>query len=165
MSDNKPDAPVVNINGHGKPNIVVCDLDGTLCNSAHREHLARHGEWAQFHMLLTADQPHEDVRAVVNTLQRAGNYIVGLTGRIERWRPATLDWLRNHNVALDDLLMRPDDDFTPDVKLKPRLVLGMFGSPDVARQEVLLILEDRDRMVEEWRNLGFRCWQTQPGGY
>ena len=32
-------------------------------------------------------------------------------------------------------------------------------------EEVLVILEDRDRVVEEWRNLGFNCWQVRAGGY
>jgi hypothetical protein len=144
------------------PHVIVIDLDGTLCNSAHREHLAAAKQWDDFHSLLGADEPWPDVKQMIELLSGVGNYyLVGLTGRNERYRQITHQWLMNHDIFLDNLLMRPDNDFTSDAELKPRLL----AESGVLPSEVWFILEDRDKVVEAWRNLGYNCWQCRPGGY
>lgn len=175
---------------------VIVDLDGTLSNSAHRDHLAVAKEWDEFHSLLGEDEPHKDVLQLVNALNlglwpHMDLEVVALTGRNEKYRKATEQWLLKHNVAVDHLLMRPDYDWRSDHDLKPQLLVDFINGPDgpvwsgdapndkgveqfgeaidralqKARSQVWFILEDRDKVVEAWRNLGFRCWQTQPGGY
>lgn len=142
--------------------IVVVDLDGTLCNSAHRDHLAIAKQWDEFHSKLGEDNPWPDVKQMIELLDiDLFNFtVVGLTGRNERYRNATNKWLDLHGIRLDDLIMRPDNDYTPDHELKPAM-LGAVYPPD----RIWFILEDRDKVVEAWRNLGYRCWQTNPGGY
>lgn len=158
---------------------IVVDLDGTLCNSAHRDHLAVAGQWDEFHGLLSDDEPHTDVKDLVAALglglwPHMDLEIIALTGRNEKYRMMTEAWLLKHSVAVDYLLMRPDFDWRPDVKLKPELLHEFISNNtegpvdsihELAKSQVWFILEDRDKVVEEWRNLGFRCWQTQPGGY
>ena len=139
--------------------IVVVDLDGTLCNSKHREHLAVAGQWDEFHSLLADDEPWSDVHRLLRYFVD-DEQIVGLTGRNEKHRPATLKWLYHHGIILDQLLMRPEFDPRPDHELKPQL-LAEVCKPE----EVWFILEDRDKVVEAWRNLGYNCWQVRPGGY
>lgn len=150
-------------------NLVVVDLDGTLCDSAHRDHLARAGEWNEFHGALMNDEPHEAVARLVAILAGSEQELIvlGLTGRNERYRMATNNWLAAHDIVLDDLLMRPDNDFTSDHELKPQMLEAWCQDEwgRAALDSVLFILEDRDKVVEAWRNLGFICWQTQPGGY
>jgi uncharacterized HAD superfamily protein len=148
-------------------NIIVVDLDGTLCNSAHREHLARAGQWDEFHSLLGDDKPWEDVAKVLPLLSETFA-IVALTGRNEKWRNATLKWLVNNDQLdqhIDYLLMRPDNDFRSDAVLKPALLDEFLDDQKVTHAEVLFILEDRDKMVEAWRELGHSCFQVRPGGY
>ena len=144
--------------------IVVVDLDGTLCDSAHREHLARAKEWDQFHSLLGEDEPHLDVLNMIHLLS-TGQTVIALTGRNERHRQATLKWISEHNVPLDDLLMRPDDNYESDHELKPRLLDEWLDENGFAHSDVWFILEDRDKVVEAWRNLGHNCWQPRSGGY
>jgi phosphoglycolate phosphatase-like HAD superfamily hydrolase len=148
-----------------KRNIVIVDLDGTLCDSGHRDHHAQAKEWDQFHSKLRDDKPHRDVALTVLALQKTGVKAFGLTGRNEAHRTATLAWLLDNGIELDALMMRPDNDWTPDHELKPKALAAAFGSIEGAKARVLMILEDRDKVVEAWRNLGFRCWQVQPGGY
>lgn len=145
------------------PNVVVVDLDGTLCNSGHRDHLAQAGNWDEFHGQLIHDEPWNDVKLMVELLGSLESYIViGLTGRNERFRNATYDWLNDHDIVLDALLMRPNDDYRPDHELKPQMLAEQL---DNAQERVWFILEDREKVVEAWRNLGFACWQIRPGGY
>lgn len=144
---------------------IVVDLDGTLCNSAHRDHLAQAGQWDEFHSRLTDDKLYEDVAELIRVMSEEGYHIIGLTGRNEKFRYKTMGWLTLHKVSLDALLMRPDDNFLPDHELKPMKLAQYYGSQEEALDAVLMILEDRDKVVEAWRNIGYRCWQVQPGGY
>lgn len=149
------------------PHIIVVDLDGTLCNSAHREHLARAGQWDDFHSLLLDDEPWPDVRQFLDMICNGTGemQVVGLTGRNERYRMMTLKWLGKHQIYLDALLMRPDSCYLSDTEIKPQLLDGWLDEKGMTHADVMCILEDRDKMVEEWRNLGHNCWQCRPGGY
>jgi hypothetical protein len=94
-----------------------------------------------------------------------GPIIVGLTGRNERYRMMTLRWLDKHGIALDTLLMRPDDNYQSDHELKPEMLDLWLIDEGRTHSDVWFILEDREKVVEAWRNLGHDCWQVRPGGY
>lgn len=145
--------------------IVVVDLDGTLCNSGHREHLARAKQWDQFHSGLMNDDPWPDVQRMIKLMDDAGYTVIGLTGRNERYRIVTMQWLAIHDISLDALLMRPNDDFTSDHELKPAMLDSWLETKGLTHNDVWVILEDRDKVVEAWRNLGHNCWQVRCGGY
>jgi FMN phosphatase YigB (HAD superfamily) len=146
-----------------EPMIVVVDLDGTLCDTRFREHHAQNKEWDEFNRRCPEDTPHEDVRWLLGILGRLPQeqvQIVALTGRDEKYHTQTMNWLVQHMIAVDELIMRPAHDYTSDHELKPRLLLQRYK-----KEQVAFILEDRDRVVEAWRNLGFNCWQVRVGGY
>jgi FMN phosphatase YigB (HAD superfamily) len=144
---------------------IVIDLDGTLCDCSPRIHLAQAKQWDEFHAGMGEDKIREDVALLMDRF--SGYMIIILTGRDEAYRKPTEDWLRESGVGwtVDALLMRPDGNREQDHVLKPRLLAEHFGSLDRARKAVLMILEDRDRVVQEWRDLGFTCWQVQAGAY
>lgn len=155
-------------------NIIVVDFDGTLCNTAHRVQFAQNKEWEEFHSRLIDDTPNEDVSSLIEKLPDHF-YILGLTGRNEKWRSLTMKWLNFYDIGIDNLIMRPDGDFAPDNCIKPSMLFDFFKfgkstlsyeeALEEAKEGVLFILEDRDRMVETWRNLGFCCWQVRQGVY
>lgn len=146
-----------------KRNVIVVDIDGTLCNSAHREHMARAGLWDEFHADLGKDEPWNDVKLMVELIGSIEEYVVvGLTGRNEAHRQATWRWLNDNEIVLDLLIMRPNNDFRSDHELKPALLAERLDNP---QERVWFILEDRDKVVEAWRKLGYNCWQVRPGGY
>lgn len=149
---------------------IVVDLDGTLCDSAWREHHARNGDWDLFHGGIAEDKPHADVAQLIHSFWGTGLLVVGCTGRPARYRPATERWLMKHEIPLDFVLMRNDYDFGSDAKIKPKLLMEWHSSTEeaemmTAQDRVLVVLEDRDKVVEAWRGLGFNCWQVRPGGY
>jgi len=153
--------------------VIVVDLDGTLCDSSHRDHFAQAKEWDQFHQAAKDDRPRSDVAFFLSVLcwwsVLDKILLVACTGRNERYRQTTLEWLIKHDLAVfDTILMRSDGDWRPDVEVKPAMLdkfledksLFYDGRPDVA-----FILEDRDKVVEAWRNLGYCCWQVQATGW
>lgn len=155
----------------GEKRYVIVDLDGTISDSRHREHLALERQWDEFHEKASLDLPKDDVRWLLDFI--SGNkigfdpYVVILTGRNERYRPLTEAWLMNNNIHYDELLMRPDRDFTPDHELKPAMLTEFAINAGYQHpvECVLFVLDDRDKVVEAFRNMGIPCWQVQVGGY
>ena len=145
---------------------IILDLDGTLCDWSHRIHLAHVKEWDQFHAGIPDDKVHTDVVMFVRMLPKEHSVLI-CTGRNGAHRNATERWLRDNNIAIafDHMLMRPDNDRRQDHELKLALVDEHFGSRQEALARVLLVLDDREKVVEAWRNAGFRCWQVQAGSY
>lgn len=150
---------------------VVIDLDGTLCDSSHRDHWAQSGEWDEFHSRCSEDEPHEDVLWLVDLLSAFPQHeVIGCTGRNEAWRGATERWLLEKGAALDQVLMRPDHDYRPDHQLKIEMLKDWHNATEPAtnrraQDRVAFILEDRDKVVQAWRDAGFNCWQVRPGNF
>lgn len=145
---------------------IVVDLDGTLCDCAHRVHLAQAKQWEEFHSLIPLDKVNETVACVCEIFWEDFDLLL-CSGRNESTRAATLEWLKQkdllHNFA--HLLLRPDNDYSPDHELKIAMVEDFFGGHQKAIDNVFLILDDRDKVVEAWRNAGYDCWQVAAGSY
>ena len=168
-------------------NIILCDLDGTLANVGHRLHYLKNPDgtlkpqkerdWGSFHKACVDDKPYEDVIAVLKALIRGwgahGCHMCGaidrdvyiLSGRNDSVRTETVEWLQKHvaydyehwSDHLDELLvMRKADDRRPDTEVKLEMVRELGLTPD----DVLCVLDDRQRVVDMWRDNGFRCLQV-----
>jgi phosphoserine phosphatase len=150
-----------------KSRLIICDLDGTLYNSEKRAHLAQQGLWDEFHAASSEDMPNEDVLAAIYCFDSVENTIIAITGRNEKFRGITEEWFNKHLVPIDTLLMRPDGDFRSDKEVK----IGLFEQwnstllDPFSKEDVLMALEDRDKMVDAWREYGVNCWQVRVGGY
>jgi len=144
--------------------MFLLDLDGTLCDVSHRKQLAKSKAWNEFHGLCHLDEPNPDVLRVVLLLQRTILPVI-VTGRNARWRTKTEVWLFRHGVSWEALLMRPDGDFRPDAELKLSLLDQHYGGRTNWINRVVFALEDRDRVVETFRNLGIPTWQVRPETY
>lgn len=144
--------------------IVIVDLDGTLYNSVGRSHLAKAGLWDDFHSQSVFDQPNHDVLELVHLLSKE-NTLLGITGRNEKFRNITNAWMHRWSVPLDDLLMRPDLNFNPDAEVKLSLLHRWLSKSDNTMSDIWFALEDRDKMVDAWRNARIPCYQVRPGEY
>lgn len=140
---------------------IVCDLDGTLSNISKRFHLAQEGRWDEFHSLSHQDEVNRDVARI---LQRNHDFII-LTGRPKKYLNKTHEWLGTNGLFPYAIIMRPDGDMRSDARLKPELLAQWYGGMEQALRCVDFILEDRDNVVEAFRNLGFHCWQVRQGTY
>ena len=144
-----------------KPNII-CDLDGTLADLTHRLHHIKGGKknWDAFHAECVNDKPHEDVIEIVASCgyvyPRKNLYI--LSGRNEVVRGETERWLEDNTPFVDEVLvMRKANDRRPDTEVKRDMVRKLGLTPD----NTLCVFDDRQRLVDMWREMGFRCLQVQ----
>lgn len=142
---------------------VIVDVDGTCANGAHRNHLLQQTprRWDEWHEACSKDTPHEHIRALVWALAYYGHAITYITGRMERSRQQTSEWLRDNDFPSGRLFMRPEDDHRDDTVIKTEIVKQAGLTPE----NTLLVLEDRDRVVKMWRTLGFKCLQVAEGDF
>ena len=164
---------------------VIFDLDGTLANIDVRrdKSLKPNGKlnWDIFASptsIMDWDTPNEPVIKMAQMFHDNGFKIVIFSGRNDRGFFATRDWLKIHNVPFDLLVMRPDKfkadswpiangnpatkemRFMPDEILK-KAMLDTF----VDVNDVFLVVDDRDKVVKMWRDLGLNTFQVAPGDF
>ncbi|MFF9568752.1 hypothetical protein [Streptomyces sp. NPDC014685] len=99
--------------------LAVFDLDGTLADSAHRQHHleGRRRDWGRFFAAAADDPPlAEGVRLVLSSAEECE--IRYLTGRPERCRRDTVAWLAEHGLPQGRLYMRRDGDRRPARRTK-----------------------------------------------
>jgi hypothetical protein len=144
-----------------KKNIIIADLDGTIALIDHRRPMVTNGnrDWAAFHAACVDDTPNVPVISLLREMYDVGYIINIFSGRNDVVREETEQWLRDHEVPHDSLIMRQQGDHTRDEELKRSWI-----TPGL-RDQVLFILDDRDRVVNMWRDEGFTCMQVAPGDF
>ena len=127
---------------------IICDLDGTLCQMVDR------GPFEGW----KCGSDELDI-PVSNILKRFKDYeIILLSGRNKAW-DETIEWLSKHGVYYDSLYMRADTDERSD-----RIVKKEFYEKYIeGKFNVEFVLDDRNQVVDLWREIGLKCLQTQPG--
>ena len=130
------------VHGEALPTAAVFDIDGVLADVRHRLHhvAARPKDWDAFFGAAPLDPPLAEGLGAVATAARAGHVVIYVTGRPERCREDTLEWLAAHRLPDGDLLMRDDADRRPARitkvaalrRLSRRYRIGAFVDDDAA---------------------------------
>lgn len=120
--------------------IILVDIDGVLSDDRWREP-RKMISWDEYHSAAGNDPPIETSINLINSMHEQGFYIVALTTRPEKWRIVTMRWLTTHNVAIDELIMRPENDYRKSPELKLALA-EPFG------EEVVAIIDNRQDVIE-----------------
>jgi len=83
-----------------------------------------------------------------------------MSGRPENYKPETVQWLRDNFITYHTLLMRKEGDSRNDKIVK----LELFGKIRQAG-EVLFAIDDRQQVVDMWREEGVTCLQCDYGNF
>lgn len=138
-----------------KPQAAIVDLDGTVALRGDRS------PYDDTDRVLD-DRLNRNVAIVVDALYLAGYKIVFMSGRQERCRAATELWLARHfNFRPEGLYMRKDGDRRDDAIVK-RELYETWVEPDL---NVVVVIDDRDRVVAMWREIGLTCMQVAYGNF
>lgn len=118
-----------------KVDTIVCDLDGCLADNSHRQEFYPHN-LEKFYGLVLKDKPIEPIIKLVDMFYWEMDYeVVILTSRPEYCRKDTEDWLFDHNITYNELIMRPKDNHDEEWKVKE------IKSLKISRR-VLYIIDD-----------------------
>ena len=146
-----------------KPQAVISDLDGTLCDISHRIEHFHARNWRDFFGLIPGDSPIRAVRNTLRALHAYGYEIIFVSARSEEYREATRWWLTEHCPGFEKfpLFLRGRYDERFDNEVKKEIYINQIEP----KYRVEFVLEDRDHVVEMWRKLSLNCWQVAKGDY
>ena len=164
---------------------IIFDLDGTLANIDSRRDISMKPngklDWDIFaapNSILALDKPNAPVIKMAQMFKADGFKIVIFSGRNDRGFDATVQWLNDFKVPFDLLVMRPDkfkdkswpiadgNPATPDMRFMPDEILKkVMLDTFVDINDVFLVVDDRDKVVKMWRDLGLNTFQVAPGDF
>jgi phosphoglycolate phosphatase-like HAD superfamily hydrolase len=134
-----------------RPPLAVFDLDNTLADTAHRQHFleSRPRNWDGFFSAAPQDPPiPQGVALAVESAEECE--VVYLTGRPERCRRDTLEWLAAHGLPEGRVFMRGNADRRPARYTKLEILRRL------ARTRAVRMLVDDDELVcEDAERAGF----------
>ena len=150
---------------------VIFDLDGTLADITSRRELSIKDngkmDWDTFFnpKMISLDDPNIPVIKMAQMLKEQGFFILILSGRSKATKGRTIDWLDKHNVPFDVLKMRPtgkDWHFMKDSLLKSIWLKELFDNPT---EEIFAVFDDRNQVVDMWRDNGLTVFQVAEGDF
>jgi predicted kinase len=157
------------------PTAILCDIDGTLANMGARSPF----DWQKVGIDTIKPATRDILVRYANTivsdyhgelrvgLPSAGQHpdevaVILMSGRDAVCRQATRDWLKLHQVPYDALHMRAENDNRKDNIVKREL----YEQHIAGKYNVLFVLDDRDQVVDMWRNeLGLTVMQVAEGDF
>lgn len=138
----------------GGPNAIIVDIDGTVALMGGRSPYDED--------TVGDDAPNINVIAVVKAMAGAGNRVIFCSGRTEKCRAATEQWIRDHiDIPYDALHMRQIGDRRKDSTVK----LEIFNHSIRHHYNVAGVFDDRRQVVDMWRSLGLTVFQVAPGNF
>jgi hypothetical protein len=145
--------------------VIICDIDGTVADLTHRLPLIERSgrkDWNAFFDACGEDTPHDDIIRLLVQSAAAGCPIVYVSGRTERCRRSTLEWLARHGCPPGPVFLRRNGDYRADDVVKEEIL-----DRDIRLEpsQVWFVLDDRDRVVSMWRRRGFRVLQVAEGDF
>ncbi|MEV7687524.1 LNS2 domain-containing protein [Streptomyces bungoensis] len=131
--------------------VAVFDLDNTLADTAHRQHFLeeRPRNWDAFFAAAPADPPLAEGVALALEQARACD-VVYLTGRPERCRRDTVDWLAAHGLPEGPVHLRRDADRRPARFTKLAILRRLART-----REIRVLVDDDDLVCDDAERAGF----------
>ena len=130
------------------PHAIICDLDGTLA-------------------LLNGRSPYDAstcendiLNSVVASLLK-DKLVLLVSGREDKYRKQTINFLDKHQINYEKLIMRETGDFRKDSIIKKEI----FDTQIRGFYNIDFVLDDRNQVVEMWRQLGLICLQVAEGDF
>lgn len=147
---------------------IIVDIDGTIADIGHRIHFVDGSEkkdWKKFYGAMDKDDPTnvgEFVDLVAYAFSIAPHMscdVFLFSGRPDDYREMTEKWLQENYPSLYNdkqaLLMRPSGDFRKDSIIKREMLSNIRNQG----YEPLLVIADRQQVVDMWKEEGITCLQ------
>lgn len=143
---------------------VIFDIDGTLADIAHRRPFLDGDKpnWTRFNAAMGEDFPNTPIVDLYRALWNSGIYDLQIvTGRNEAFRKVTETWLTWNEIPFNRVLMRADKDNRPDNIIKKEILDKLRGEG----RDIAFSVDDRQQVVDMWRENGVTCLQCDVGNF
>jgi predicted kinase len=142
-------------------NAVLIDIDGTVAlhgTPGNPESIRKHHDYDKVWM----DAPNYPVIRAVRSMIHDGYYPIFVSGRPDSCRDDTARWINRHvSTAPRKLFMRRTGDHRPDYLVKYEL----FNEHVRDNYFVVAAFDDRDQVVNMYREIGITVFQVAPGNF
>ena len=160
--------PLIPLSADGTPTATICDIDGTLAHMT-KEGRLRFGRQAPYMWKYVGeDELDPFVHGVISCIRLTSDQwfdgthkIILVSGRDEICRPETEQWLKDNGVPYDLLYMRPEGDNRKDTVIKEEI----YEKHIKGKYSINGVFDDRDQVVEMWRNKGLKVFQVAEGDF
>ncbi|KMS71177.1 nucleotidase [Streptomyces viridochromogenes] len=134
-----------------RPPLAVFDLDNTLADTAHRQHFLEREprDWDGFFAAAPQDPPLAEGIALARESAQECE-VLYLTGRPERCRRDTLDWLAAQGLPDGRVYMRRNDDRRPARRTKLEILRRLART-----REIRVLVDDDELVCEDAERAGF----------
>lgn len=131
---------------------IIVDMDGTLA--------ILHNRSPYEVSKCDQDLPNQPVLETVYKWQNEVKIIV-VSGRTDDSKELTEKWLQEHQINYTALYMRKTGDLRKDAVIKQEIYEEFIRN----KYNIKFILDDRNQVVEMWRNLGLTVFQVAEGNF
>ncbi len=143
---------------------IIFDVDGTLADIWHRRKFLEqvNPDWKSFNEKMGDDTPNAPIVELYKTLWDTGKYNIVITsGRSEKDRKITEQWLVWNEIPFENLEMRQDNDNRADYIIKEEILKKLIAEG----RDILFVVDDRQQVVDMWRRNGIHCLQCDTGDF
>lgn len=144
--------------------VVLCDIDGTVADLAHRKHFLEKTpkDWVSFFESLAADAP---IASTIELVREQAKYydiwmvsgrpdgVVLPSGEVFNTGDATRMWLQDYGIPFKHLLMRERGDHRPDTEVK-QSILDKQILKNIDKSQIYMVNDDRPSVIRMWRSNG-----------
>ena len=142
---------------------VIFDIDGTLADCEHRRQYVatKPKNWPAFEAGQSADPVMSRVKDTLLDFYAKEYKIVLCSGRNDHTRDQTIEWLNRNEIPFDDLYMRTSGDSRKDNIVKSELLDQILAKG----YDILMVFDDRQQVVDMWRQRGLIVSQVAEGDF
>ena len=146
-----------------KKQTIIFDVDGTIADVEHRRHFVNgNNDWDSFRKETVNDTPVQWVCDIAKRFIAQGDNVAFFSARNESEREVTekqiSEWIGDNHQGL---FLRPNGDFRRDDEFKSELA----DKFEELGGKIDLVFDDRNQVVEMWRNRGTLVVQVAEGDF
>ena len=144
--------------------VIIFDVDGTIADVEHRRHLVNgdNKDWKNFRLATEFDTPVQWVCDIAKRHIAQGDEVAFFSARNESEREITekqiSEWIGDGHKGV---FLRPNGDYRPDEVFKSELA----DKFEEIGGQIAHVLDDRNNVVEMWRQRGTTVVQVADGDF